>query len=486
MKYIHRDLLTLLISLFILGSCTNPSGVGLEVTPEDQISALFTDTVSIRAYTIKDDSVQSGSFTQTLFGQFNDPVFGKTVVGLALDLARPSTFARIKNGAEIDSVILVLPYGTNFFGDTTLASTYAIQVRPLDEPFQFSTYSNKQWQVKPDVIGSTLLTRYAYKSTDSLYVTKYLDGKDSTVQVVPQLRIPLDKEYFKSLMGYSVDSATMSTAAGFRSHVKGLYLSIDPDASNGIGGLMSFVAMQGVSGVELTYRQSGELSGDNISIDTVRTFFEISPAVYTASLSYVQGMASSVQNEYSPEVLAQMDTPVAGKEEIYLHAPTGLRGKIIFPNIDHLKGKGISINKAELVLYVDQEKMAGPFSQPAPRLTLYRQDVAGQRRNIPDGAAISSTTGGYMDNRSLNFLDFGGWYNSGTKRYVFYLTSYIQDVLQGKINGNELYIAPVAVSEAYVPTLPALSAGGRVIIGGGNHPEYRMKLNLYYTDNAVR
>ncbi len=486
MKYIHRDLLTLLISLFILGSCTNPSGVGLEVTPEDQISALFTDTVSIRAYTIKDDSVQSGSFTQTLFGQLNDPVFGKTVVGLALDLARPSTFTRIKSDAEIESVVLVLPYGTNFFGDTTDASTYALQVRPLAEPFQFSTYSNRQWQVRPEVIGSTLLTRYAYKSTDSVYVTKYLDGKDSIIRVAPQLRIPLDKEYFKSLMGYSIDSITMSTAAGFRNHVKGLYLSIDPDASTGIGGLMSFVAREGVSGVELIYRQPAELTGDGLGMDTVRTFFEISPAIYTSTQSYVQGMASSVQNQYPQEILAQMDTPVAGKEEIYLHAPTGLRGKIVFPNIDHLKGKGISINKAELVLYVDLDKMDGPFSQPAPRLTLYRQDIAGRRQNIPDGSAVSATTGGYMDNRSLDFFNFGGWYNSSTKRYVFYLTSYIQDVLQGKINGNELYIAPVAVSDAYVPTIPALNAGGRVIIGGGNHPEYRMKLNLYYTDNASR
>lgn len=483
MKYLHRDLLTLLISLFILGSCTNPTGVGLEVTPENQIDALFSDTVSIRTYTIREDSVQSASFSETLFGQFNDPLFGPTTVGVALDLARPTVFNQIKDEAVIDSVILVLPYGVNYYGDTTLASTFNVQVRPLDEPFQFNTYSNKSWQVGSEVIGSKLMTRYANKSTDSIFVNKYVDDKDTTIQVMPQMRIALSKDYFKNLLGVAVDSATLSTASGFRSHVKGLYLSIDPNASTGIGGLVGLVTKEGISGVELTYRQPNDKTGEDAGTDTVRTFLEISPVTYSASQSFIFGMASSVQNNYPQEIVDNITASGTGSESIYLHAPTGLRGKIVFPNIDQLKGKGIAINKAELVLYVDQEKMNGPFAQPAPRVTLYRMDIAGQRQNIPDGSAISSTTGAYTDSRSLNFLDFGGWYNKDHQRYVFHLTSYIQDVLLGKINGNELYIAPVAPSDAYVPITPALNAAGRVILGGGNHPEYKMKLNLYYTQN---
>lgn len=486
MKYFHRDLLTMLISLFILGSCTNPTGVGLEVAPENQIDAYFTDTVSIRAYTIREDSVQSGSFNQTLFGQFNDPVFGKSVVGVALDLSRPTIFERIKDDAEIDSVILVLPFGGNYYGDTTLASTFAVRVQPLAEAFQFNTYSTKNWQVKPEVIGSKLMTRYAYKSTDSIFVKKYQDGKDTTIKVIPQMRIALSKEYFKTMLGMSVDSATMSTNQGFRDHVKGLYLSIDSNASTGIGGLVSLSAREGISGIELSYRQDNGKTGDDAGIDTIRTFMEIAPVTYTSGFSFILGMASSVKNNYPQSILNQLDTPIEGKESIYLHAPTGLRGKIVFPNIDRLKGKNISINKAELVIYVDDEKMQGPFPQPAPRITLYRQDIAGRRQNIPDGAAVSATSGTFMDSRSLDFLNFGGWYDNSKKRYLFHLTSYFQDVLLGKINGNELYIAPVAVTDTFVPTLPSLNANGRVILGGGNHPEYRMKLNLYYTESAPR
>lgn len=483
MKYLHRDLLTLLISLFILGSCTNPTGVGLEVTPENQIDAFFTDTVSIRTYTIREDSVQSGSFSETLFGQFNDPLFGTTTVGVALDLARPATLIQIKPEAIIDSVILVLPYGVNYYGDTTGASTFNVQVQALAEPFQFSTYSSKSWQVAPEVLGNKLLNRYANKTTDSIFVNKYVNDKDTTIQVIPQMRIALSKDYFKNLLGTAVDSAMLSTVSGFREHVKGLYVSIDPNASTGMGGLVGLVTEEGISGVELVYRQPNDMTGEDAGIDTIRTLLEISPITYSASQSYVLGMGSSVQNNYPQEIVDNISTTGTGSESIYLHAPTGLRGKIVFPNIDQLKGKDIAINKAELVIYVDQEKMNGPFAQPAPRITLYRMDIAGQRQNIPDGAAVSATTGTYTDSRSLNYLDFGGWYNQDHQRYVFHLTSYIQDVLLGKINGNELYIAPVAPSDAYVPIAPALNAAGRVILGGGTHPEYKMKLNLYYTQN---
>jgi hypothetical protein len=483
MKYAYRDLLTLLISLFIFGSCTNPTGIGLEVKPEDQINALFTDTVTLRAFTVQEDSVQSGNFNQTLFGLFRDPLFGTTNVGLAMEFSMAANFAPINNDAIIDSVILVLPYGNQYYGDTTLASTFALQVHPLEEPYEYSTYSTKKWKVKPEVIGTRTMTRYAYKSTDSLTVNRYQDGKDTTVKVGPQLRIALDKAYFKDLFSSSHDSAKFATAAAFREHVKGLYMSVNASASNGMGGLVTFMNQTNVSGIEMVYtkpKQGGELEGER---DTVRHFFEISPVTYNASQSYVLGAASSVENTYKQEVLDAMDTPLGGKESIYLHAPTGLRGRIVFPYLDYLKGKRLTINKAELVLYVDKDQMAGAYDVPAQRLTLYRQDIAGQRQNIPDGAAVNPNTGAYLDPRSLDYFNFGGWYEKDKGRYVFHITSYIQDVIQGKINGNELFIAPVSVMDGLVPTLPALNAGGRVILGGGNHPQYKMKLNIYYTEN---
>src|SRR5690554_116285 len=147
-----RDLLTLmLISLFIFGACENPTGIGLEVDPEDQIEALFTDTVSIQAFTEMDDSVQSASFNHVVFGLFNDPIFGRTKADLAVGVSRPNSIALISPEAEIDSVVLILPYGGDFYGDT-LASTYTIRVRQLAETYEYNTYSSREWEVEDEVL----------------------------------------------------------------------------------------------------------------------------------------------------------------------------------------------------------------------------------------------------------------------------------------------------------------------------------------------
>ena len=480
MRYGYKDLLTLLISLFILGGCTNPTGIGLDVDVEDQIDAKFTDTISVRTYTVRDDSVQSAGFNQTVFGLINHPVIGQTDVGLALDIGASASLKKMQPETVIDSVILVLPYGSNFYGDTTLASSYTLQVRQLDEAFTINNYSTKKWAVKNPVVGTKTLQRFANKQTDSLTVTKHINGKDSVVKVIPQLRIALSKEFFKDLLSSGdIDSLTLVSGSSFRNLIKGLYLSVDSNLSTGTGGLLSFGPVEGVSGVEITYRQRKTQVVDDTSLDTVRAFLPIATAGNSGGF---MGMTSSVEHHYSAEIEAALSGNGLSPEQLYLHAPVGLRGKVMFPEIDQLKDKGLVINKAELVLLVDQDAMAGPFTQPAHRLTMYRQDIAGRRQNIPDGSAISPSNGMPVDARSQNYFNFGGWYQSTPKRYVFHVTSYIQDVLLGKINGNELYIAPVATSDSYVPLNPAVNAGGSVVLGGHDNVKYKMHLNLYYTE----
>ncbi len=482
MKFRHKDLLTLLISLFILGlgGCKNPSGVGLEVPPGEEISGFFTDTVSVHGYTVRDDSTQSTGFNQAVFGYIKHPVLGTTIADLALEIGMPARLPRIAPDAVIDSVILVLPYGLDFFGDT-LNSTFALQVRPLNEIFAYNTFSTKSWKVRDIELGRVQLNRYAHKASDSLLVVRYINEMDSMVKVGPQLRIPLDKDYFRNLFSSELDSSLWASPSSFRNHVKGLYLSVDTNLSQGMGRLASFVAVDNVSGIELRYRQpSLTVDDDEDKIDTIRTFFPINS--YNPNSGGNLGFASSVQNVYSTEVQAQLDNPDGDADRLFLHAPVGLRGKISFPFIEELKNQNILINKAELVLYVDDSALQA-FGAPAPRLTLYREDIAGRRQNIPDGDAVNSF-GVPNDPRSMNFVNFGGWYHRVNKRYVFHLTSYIQDVLLGKINGNELFIAPVSPSLPYVPVQPALNAGGTTVLHGSGSSTYKMKLNIYYTETG--
>ncbi len=481
MNFHIKGLLTLLISLFLFSGCENPSGVGLEVDADEQLTGKRTDTVSIRTVTLKDDTSRyytmnhgrhnGESFAQTVFGTLEDPIVGHTTADLALDLLKPASVPRIKNDATIDSVILVLPYGLDYFGDTLDQSSFTIEVHQLAENFVYNTHTSRTWVTRPDVIGSRTVNRFAYR--DSVSVMQHVDDRDTLVRLIPHLRIPLSADFFKALLNDGVDSASMATEAGFRNRVKGLYVRVNPSgAGTGPGGLVTFAGVSNLSGVELTYRQPNGKEGDDAGIDTIRTLLSI-PA-QSASTGRSMGMVSSVSHTYTDAVLEQLNNPDGNFETLYLQAPAGLRAKVSFPFIDELKNRNIVINKAELVIYADADETA--FGYQAPRIGLYREDVAGQRQPVPDGDMRQAG-----DPRSLG-PSFGGYYDPSKKRYVFYLTSFVQDILEGKINNAEAFIAPVSPFDQTNPYQSVANTGSRAVIGGGSHPAYSMKLNLYYTE----
>ncbi|HEY2583220.1 MAG TPA: hypothetical protein VGI43_15515, partial [Mucilaginibacter sp.] len=57
MKFFRLDLLTLLISLFILNSCKNQDSIGLGINPSGQPNGILVDTSTIITNTVKEDSV---------------------------------------------------------------------------------------------------------------------------------------------------------------------------------------------------------------------------------------------------------------------------------------------------------------------------------------------------------------------------------------------------------------------------------------------
>src|SRR5690606_21755344 len=185
----------------------------------------------------------------------------------------------------------------------------------------------KQWAVEEEVIGAKTLARFAYKKSDSVRVTKYIDDKDSVVRDVPQLRVALSAEFFKELLSNTVDSATLSTEAGFNNHVKGLYLSVDESAMSGVGGIVTFRGLSGTTGIQLTYRQPNGKEGDDAGIDTVRAFLPTTvstQAAYGGGTTY-RRLTSSIRRTYTADVQAQLENPQGNFDKLYLQAPAGLR-----------------------------------------------------------------------------------------------------------------------------------------------------------------
>ncbi len=466
MKYHFRDLLTLLISLFILSGCSNPSLVGLDINPGDQIQGQFIDTVTIQTATFREDSIVTSGLATTSLGYIQDPVIGKTSASFAFAVA-PITGgdSRLPANITIDSAILVVNYGKDFFGDTTTSSTYQIVVNQLGEPYQFGRpyYSNAVWNVAPELMGGKSVRKFSFK--DSVTISKNVNGKDTLIRVAPQLRIPLDGSKMKNIFDSNQDSAYFANGENFHSLVKGFYVSVNQNAQSGVGGIVQLAINNEQNGIEIYYKLPDSTS------QSLRRY-EISSNQTSTAINHV----------YSTEVGNQLANTNKDQSTIYLEGLAGLGASIRFPNLENLKNQDLVVNKAELVMYVDSDATGNTFTDQAPRLTLYRKDIAGQNMPLPDGDTRTSPDGfNLSDPRSFG-VAYGGFYDKDKKRYVFTLTSFIQDILLGKAQNKGIYLTPASPIELNnVPFSPNTRAASRAILGGGSNQKYKMKLNIYYS-----
>ncbi|MGV3509585.1 MAG: DUF4270 family protein, partial [Sphingobacteriaceae bacterium] len=187
--------------------------------------------------------------------------------------------------------------------------------------------------------------------------------------------------------------------------------------------------------------------------------------------------ASEIKHERAGTLVkAQLDGQAKSYETVYVQPLGGVRTKLNFPYIKRFKEElgEISINKAELVIPVLNDG-ATDFLKPAPRLTLYKLDIAGQRKPVPDNAIG-------LDNRFLDERIFGGFYNATDKTYTINITSYIQDLINKPIVQYDTFIAPIDLPLTQRSNIfPSAVTAARSILGGTGHPDFPIKLKITYT-----
>jgi hypothetical protein len=467
MKFFRLDLLTLLISLFILNSCKNQDSLGLGVPLSSQANGGLIDTSTINTNTVLDDSVStSGALAKNPLAYFNDPVFGLTQSDLATDLNLPSSSAyTLPIGTlYIDSVRLVLKYANGFYGDS-LSSVYKVNVYQLNEKFNTGTayYNTKKWNYNSsNLLGS--LTFNA-RSHDSVKIYRIIQGApDTLVKVAPQVRIPIAPSFINNNF-FNATSTTLGSNAIFNNSVKGLYITIDKSKTTGPGGVIMLAPADSLA---VYYR-----SVNGATIDT--------NVVYLA----VNNLAASITHTYSTTIQTELKDTVTPKGTVYLQGLGGLRTRIKFPHLltnlrNSLKGRknlpdsDIVLNHAELVVTVNPGSNI-PYT-PAPRLTMYKLDLARQRSSVEDAVPSYPLSGGVGV--------FGGFYSNTTNQYHFVLTAYLQNLLLNKAVDYGTFIAPIDVTNTTsVDIAPTSQVGARTVAAGGtvSTSPYKMKLNIIYT-----
>ncbi|WP_419802381.1 DUF4270 domain-containing protein [Mucilaginibacter sp.] len=474
MKFVKTDLLTLLISLFILSSCKKPDAVSLAIDPTQVINGTLLDTVSIVTNTLRDDSVATTNLANSAgvyiapLAYYKDPVLGITEANVAMSIGTPnsSAFTKPTGTVTVDSAVLVLRYTPHgFYGDTT-STKYKLNVYQLaEQPLNQTYYNTKVWAYNPTIIGTG---SFNARPSDMVKVLQIVTGaKDTIKKLPPQIRIPVNTSFVKSNI-LLTDSLKLIGTEAFKRYFKGLYLTFDKaQTTGGTGG--NFYLQTDSCQLNIYYKKTSSTG----VIDTVVASF---PASGT--------FASQIKHDYTGTVVpaALSNTKSAGT--IYLQGLAGLRAKIAFPSLAtsvHQILGNATLNRAELIVTPVAGTQLYPFL-PAPRLTMYRYNVAKQRIELPDATTNDKRT--YTLSLSSNYLAvFGGIYNSSKNEYHFVITSYISDLISGKTIDYGTFLAPADYYNltAVEYNTGSVQSAARLIAGGDKTSAYKMKLNIIYT-----
>ena len=455
MKFTKQDLLTLLISLFLFASCKNPGAVGLDVDPNAAIEGTLVNSERITSQTIKENDIVTNALTQHPIGYMVDPIFGKTESSLAMSVAPPSSLTQdFGTNSTLDSAVLVLNLGTQFYGDTT-TSKYSVDVYQLTN--RITNFKSSDVQAH----NSTLLGNFNSKifPKTPIKIFDIIAGKTDTLKTVKaQIRIPLNKAFIQNTI-LAQPAATFTTNAKFAEYFKGLYAEINKTSSTIAGGGVAFIDFAASNSyVQMVYKKPNTSNG----IDTVSVNFPISSAT----------VAANIKHDYTgTDIQTQISNPATQYNVTYLQALVGVKTKISFPdlaNFQNTYGK-VVVNKAELVVDVSNGSFVNPFV-PAERIALYRWDIAEQPTFLPDYSSLASSGATGL---------FGGAYQALNNRYIFNVTSYVQGIIDKTITDYGTFLAPTSTS-AYEIT-PSATTAGRTVIGSFGNTTNKIKLNIYYT-----
>jgi len=491
MKFFRIDLLTLLISLFILNSCKNQDTVGFTLGTKGNISGSLVDTATVFTKTTTDDSVVTSGIAKCPLGYINDPIFGTTQSDLITDLNLPGNSSSSGNVAytlpagtiTIDSAVLILKYTSGFYGDSSAhnsnSSKYVLNVYQLNQRQASggTYYSNTPWTHQGTLLGSTTMLNHTFapRPNTKVIIDSAITGKAPVPDTVaPQIRIPISQNFLRASL-FGASSEQLNSNLIFQNNVKGLYITVDQTQSTGLGGTMM------VSGADSIAVYIRAASGTVIDTEVVYL-----PTIQHAS--YIHSVRSTTFQSAITNKTSVTDSVV------YLQGLTGSRVKVSFPYLDSLFSKrnvggvnNVIINRAELVVTAITNPALSDipgYLAPLPRLGLYELDIAHQRIEIPDAYGLSTEAG---------VAAFGGFYSIYGKpanTYHFLVTEYIQNRITNKLIDYGTYLAPIdTTNTTSIDITPTAQVAARTVAGGGyvnalagsKTQAYSMRLNVIYT-----
>ncbi len=420
--------------LFLNSSCTKEiSPIGLDLLdPIDLLSMGYIDTISIKAYSIPDDSVYTRNLSYAQVGSMYDPVFGRTDATFYSQVLTSTDSARFGTNPVFDSAYLYLPYKGTAYGDTL--SNMTLHVYALNEDILDSVHSYSNKTVSYDVNNPLGSITFRPSPRDSSY---YEGAKHA-----PMLRIPIN-EIFGNLV-LTADTSYLNSSEKFVEYFKGISIVAEPQNTSGKGCIINLDLTTLYSYIKMYYHNSE---------DTTAYFFNVN-----STCSRFQNYDHNGYAEAIPMLKQQLEgNPSLGQQFLFAQGLGGVKIKIEFPFLKQsLDPQKTVINDAQLVL--GNASVSDVFTNPT-YLTL--RNVGENGTTSPFNIVDEDEGAGYFD----------GTYDKSSNLYRFRITRYVQQMLLGQVNNNGLHL--IIPSSAY--------SGARLVLNGTASELSDMKLYLRYT-----
>lgn len=432
--------------------------LGVTVQPaDDALTAQFSETAPVYAYTMPYDSILSWNNRYKYLGINKDPYFGTTDVGLYVRPSIPDgkTFVNFGTDASLSSSEIILAVnnlGISHVGNPNAQVSYSI--------FPVSTSLDPAKAYGTSVYNN-------YHSTNA--VLGVFTGSYSSLSGKPVLRIPVDNNFARAILTnpqYLVDNVA------YQSIYKGFYIKSSLNADEGL--ITQFDVEDDLSGFYLYY-QNGMPPATKSDKVFRFPFGGTGPVRYNTVKHSYQGANSTFVQQ-----VVNKDT-TQGKDGLFLKGLGISKVRLYLPTLKNYSDSfTVAVNRAELVLHLDPAVSLANYTPPG-KLMLLAADSAAKEIYALD---------------QLNATDaarYGGTYDEEGKRYVFNIARHVQAVLSGKRKNFGFYLVIANTDNllfgynlTYYGSTKELSFlrrddyVERVVLAGSNHPSLKPVLNLSY------
>ncbi|MHC0439401.1 DUF4270 domain-containing protein [Flavobacterium sp. 3-210] len=493
---------------------------------------LTPEKYDVLAYNQEITPIQSNGLATNALGIYDNPVLGTTTGNYVTQVSLSEYAPTIGEAPVIESVTLSVPYFSHVTSTdaTTGARTFeldsifgpangkldlsvyesGVQMRSsffdngtqlpqlyyTDENTTFDTY--KIGEKLNNSSNKSQNTEFFFNNAEITDVTVDASGKETSTKVAPEMRLMLDTEFFKKKI-LEAPAEKLSSATVFQDYFRGLYFKVARSGTNPVNLALIDFAKAG----KITIKYKAKTA---ITTDAPETTEDKSIVInLTGATASLQQDAKSA--EYANAISESSINRTLGDDRLYLKGGQGSLAVIelngFASQLAEIRTKGWLVNEANLVFYIDTDKMSskgsGSFQADEPK-RVYLYDLT---NNIPlidysDGTSSALTN----DPKATKYI-FGGIINiDGTsKRGTYYkvrITNHIRNLIKdatavnvklglvvtediGVITSNKLKLKNSVISEA--PRGSVMGPLGTVLYGGKSSiaDDKRLKLEIYYT-----